>query len=181
MHKKQKRFPWFIAGAVLYAALSGSGVLYGIIDDQRIRFDAQLQNTREKVDEARAVVLPPNAFDPRPTAVALPPCSADAIPKPIEREADIGPREFGTVAAGELNIRQAAGMSGRIIGQLYRGDQVEIIERITSGPNAGWIRTKGGWVSGKFIERATPTQQLPPQPPCLIPGPWCPTTQGEAS
>ena len=54
------------------------------------------------------------------------------------------------MTAAELNVRQTP--AGRIVGQLYRGDKVDILERRTNGGGVEWLRTPKGWVAARFVE-----------------------------
>lgn len=163
--KRKSRGRWLVTAVVLYAAFASGGI------GTATYLDATRSSIRETIREtAREVLLPPGVFDPQPTA--LPPCPSDAIPKPEELR---GSREYGTVAASELNIRREPSMAGKVLGQLYRGDQVEVLERPTVGPAAGWIRTKGGWVGGRFVDVTDARQaDTPSPPPCPLLQPFCP-------
>ncbi len=52
----------------------------------------------------------------------------------------------GIITASELNIRSKAGTDGEIVGKLYTGDRVEILEK-----SNGWGRTSKGWVSLDYV------------------------------
>ena len=76
------------------------------------------------------------------------------------------------MTADELNVRQTP--AGRIVGQLYRGDKVDILERRANGGGIEWLRTPKGWVAARFVEiDVRSAEDLAPT--CFPPGPWCPT------
>ena len=52
-------------------------------------------------------------------------------------------KTYGTVTADVLNVRATPG--GTLVGQLYRGDRVEILETQTMGEQL-WGRYEGGWI-----------------------------------
>jgi len=52
----------------------------------------------------------------------------------------------GIITASELNIRSKAGTDGEIVGKLYTGDRVEILEK-----SGGWGRTSKGWISLDYV------------------------------
>ena len=60
---------------------------------------------------------------------------------------------YGTVTASTLNVRSGSSTSYNIVGKIYKGDKVEILE--TSN---GWHKIKAsngkiGWVSGDYISQ----------------------------
>ena len=63
-----------------------------------------------------------------------------------ERE---GRREVLCVRAWRLNIRLYP-LDGKVIGVYRKGARVEVMDRI-----GGWVRTKEGWVSEKWLERCS--------------------------
>ena len=75
------------------------------------------------------------------------------------------------MTAAELNMRQTP--AGRIAGQLYRGDKVDILERRTNGGGVEWLRTPKGWVAARFVEIDVAIAR--DAATCFPPGPWCPT------
>lgn len=52
----------------------------------------------------------------------------------------------GIITASELNIRSKAGTDGEIVGKLYTGDRVEILEK-----SGGWGRISKGWISLDYV------------------------------
>lgn len=52
----------------------------------------------------------------------------------------------GIITASELNIRSKAGTDGEIVGKLYNGDRVEILEK-----SGGWGRISKGWISLDYV------------------------------
>lgn len=169
--KPQSKRSWAGTLAALYFGGSMGAVGTGIFLDGTALPPPILPPLQE-------VRLPSEVFSPEPMTSphdALPPCTADAVPRPVQSQPVRASREMGTVAPGELNVRATPG--GRIVGQVFKGDQIEILERPTSGLGAGWLRTPAGWVSARFIE--SPHRGLVPIPgPCLFPG-LC--SQGEGS
>ena len=57
---------------------------------------------------------------------------------------------IGTVIADVLNIRSDAGTNNRIVGRLYNGQQVTILETKMVG-NVKWGRISTGWISMDYI------------------------------
>ena len=55
-----------------------------------------------------------------------------------------------TVTANVLNIRAQAGTSNSIVGYLYRGNTVEVLETKNVGGTT-WCRISRGWVSGDYL------------------------------
>ena len=58
-----------------------------------------------------------------------------------------GKRDVLCVKAYRLNIRLYP-LDGKVIGVYKRGAKVEVLDRI-----GGWVRTKEGWVSERYLER----------------------------
>ena len=56
----------------------------------------------------------------------------------------------GTVIADVLNVRSGAGTNNRIVGRLYNGQQVTILETKMVG-NVKWGRISTGWISMDYI------------------------------
>ena len=56
----------------------------------------------------------------------------------------------GTVTADVLNVRSDAGTNNRIVGRLYSGQQVTILETKMVG-NVKWGRISTGWISMDYI------------------------------
>lgn len=165
--KPKNKGRWLTAGAMAYAGVVSAGLTAAVISDS------------ERVPEPPPVqvVVPPEVLDPAPMAPDLPPCPFDAIPAPPARQAAPDPvqtKTVGTVATGELNVRSTP--AGKIVGQLYRGDQLELLERPTSGAGAGWLRFKGGWVAAKFVTESDNRKQsdLPEVVPAPFPFPLFP-------
>ena len=133
---------WLASAAILYAGVTGGGI-----------GTATYHDPTRPAPVVRDVVLPREALvaredgRKRPDAPEplLPPCTADAVLKPEDPAI-----EQGTVTAAELNVRQTP--AGRIAGQLYRGDKVDILERRTNGGGVEWLRTPKGWVAARFVE-----------------------------
>ena len=57
----------------------------------------------------------------------------------------------GTVIADVLNVRSDAGTNNRIVGRLYNGQQVTILETKMVG-NVKWGRISTGWISMDYIK-----------------------------
>lgn len=167
---KQKRSGWLTTAAMVYASALGGigGATY--VDAMRPVPAVQ--------QPSQTVFLPPEAFDRQPmappTPLALPPCPQDAIAKPVAQpvpELRGTLREPGTVMAYELNIRREPNPSGKIVGSLYRGDQVDVLERKSDG----WLRIKQGWVYGRYVDTArAEAQPAPEQPLCPLLPAFCP-------
>lgn len=156
--KRKSGGRWLATAGILYAGLTGGGI------GTATYIDATRTAPRPPV--VQEVILPREALDPEPL---LPPCTADAVPKPEDPAT-----EQATVTATELNVRQTP--AGRIVGQVYRGDKVDILERRTNGGGAEWLRTPRGWVAARFVDvAAAAPAQAEPASTCFPPGPWCPT------
>lgn len=56
-----------------------------------------------------------------------------------------------TVTASCLNVRKIAGTSSTIVGYLYYGAKVSILETTTVGSDA-WGRTANGWISMQYVK-----------------------------
>ena len=104
---------------------------------------------REPVREREPPRAPEARKRPDAPEPLLPPCTPDAVPK-SELKPEDPAIEQGTVTADELNLRQTP--AGRIVGQLYRGDKVDILERRANGGGVEWLRTPKGWVAARFVE-----------------------------
>lgn len=57
----------------------------------------------------------------------------------------------GTVIADVLNVRSGAGTNNRIVGRLYNGQKVTILETKTVG-SVKWGRISTGWISMDYIK-----------------------------
>lgn len=55
-----------------------------------------------------------------------------------------------TVTAGVLNIRAQAGTNNPVVGYLYKGNSVEVLETKAIGATT-WCRISRGWVSGDYL------------------------------
>ena len=58
--------------------------------------------------------------------------------------------ETGKITASCLNIRSGAGTNNAIVGQYYRGDTIEILEKKTVNGTT-WARTDKGWISMAYV------------------------------
>ena len=58
--------------------------------------------------------------------------------------------ETGTITATCLNIRSGAGTNNAVVGQLYKGATVEILEKKTVNGTV-WARINKGWISMKYV------------------------------
>lgn len=56
-----------------------------------------------------------------------------------------------TVTAGCLNVRKTAGTSSTIVGYLYYGAKVSILETASVGSDT-WGRTANGWISMRYVK-----------------------------
>lgn len=166
--KKPKRNGgrWLAIAAALYAGMAGSGIGVATWHDATRPVAAVIAPAPE-------VVIPPEALVPERMGPDVPPCPAEVVAErwPTQERAAASP-QVGTVVPAELNVRRTPG--GQIVGQVFRGDQFEILERPTSGPGAGWLRIQKGWVAAKFMELgARPVQAELPAPPCPFPQAMC--------
>lgn len=60
-------------------------------------------------------------------------------------------KKVGTVTASALNIRSGAGTGYTVVGKLYKGEKVEILEtKVVSGTT--WGRCAKGWVSLDYVQ-----------------------------
>lgn len=93
-------------------------------------------------------------------------------PAPIPVEA------IGYVTSYRLNVRVGPGLNQAIIGNVWRGEQVTLLGRNTSG---NWLQIKlsgysKGWVSSQYIQSSVPIYTLPvtevdiPEPPPVYTG-----------
>ena len=60
-------------------------------------------------------------------------------------------KKIGTVTASALNIRSSASTSSSIVGKLYKGEKVEILETKTVNGTT-WGRCSKGWVSLDYVQ-----------------------------
>jgi SH3 domain-containing protein len=171
---------WLAAAGILYAGVTGGGIgTATYLDATR-----PAPVVREIVPPREALIAREDGRK-RPDAPEplLPPCTADAVRKPEDPAS-----EQGTVTAMELNVRQTP--AGRIVGQVYRGDKVDILERRANGGGVEWLRTPRGWVAARFVDvviaepapaedvkgvEERPSSRAMAAPACFPPGPWCPT------
>ena len=147
----------FAAAGVLYAAVTGGGIGTATYLDatrsapvaREIVPPREAPVAREEHQGVDARLRGLSRKRPDAPEPLLPPCTADAVPK-----SDLKPEdpaiEQGTVTAIELNVRQTP--AGRIVGQLYRGDKIDILERRANGGGVEWLRTPKGWVAARFVE-----------------------------
>lgn len=72
---------------------------------------------------------------------------------PGTTQPETSPVQTGTVidAAGSLRIRSSAGTSGSVVGYLYNGDRVEILEKTTVN-GVVWGRISKGWISLDYVK-----------------------------
>lgn len=62
-------------------------------------------------------------------------------------------RKHGTVAVERLNVRDAAGLDGKVTDILKRGDLVEIISKVKDKQQGSeWYHIPDGYVMAKWIE-----------------------------
>ena len=62
-------------------------------------------------------------------------------------------RKHGTVTVERLNVRDAAGLNGKVMGILKRGDLVEIISKVKDKQQGSeWYQIPDGYVMAKWIE-----------------------------
>ena len=70
---------------------------------------------------------------------------------------------MGTVTGSDLNIRSGAGTNYSILGQMQKGDRVEILEQKTVGSMV-WGKTEKGWISLTYVKLdSTTTEETPKQ------------------
>lgn len=85
---------------------------------------------------------------------------------PVPPDDPIGDRY--RVTAGTLYVREGPGTNYRSIGNLVRGDIVEVLD---VNPGGGWYRVRRltdgltGWSSAAYLEKVTSTPPPPPPPP----------------
>lgn len=170
--KRSTGAAWLATAATIYVGTAGGGIGTATYLDMA-RSPAAVYATAPPQQRPDVVYFPPEALDPTPMGGApLQPCPSDAIPKPVVNELR---GSIGTVVTGELNVRATPG--GRIVGQLFRGDPVEILERRVNGGGIEWVRTKSGWISARFVDTGSqPVDLAPvtlPPPPCPFPQALC--------
>ncbi len=100
----------------------------------------------------------------------------DAVIKDNEKEEDAGQVEtpdlqehkMGTVKVSSyLYIRQGPSTGYGIVGQLYNGDRVKILEQKVAGPMV-WGKIENGWISMEYVEL---DPEAEPEPPVEEPEP----------
>ena len=57
-----------------------------------------------------------------------------------------------TVTASCLRVRNSAGTSGAVVGYLYSGSKVEILETKTAADGMVWGRISSGWISMDYVQ-----------------------------
>ena len=75
---------------------------------------------------------------------------AEPIVEATEPERISVPATMGTVTAGKLNIRKAAGSQYEVLDAYLKGDRVEIIETVTVDDTL-WGRTGIGWIGMGYV------------------------------
>lgn len=69
----------------------------------------------------------------------------------VYMDGDVGPNAaYGTVTAGELNVRSGPGTTYDRVKALSRNDRVQVLQQITVGGTT-WGYVSGGWVSMDYI------------------------------
>ena len=58
---------------------------------------------------------------------------------------------IGTVTASALNIRKDAGTGCTVVGKLYKGEKVEILEKKTVSGDV-WGRCSKGWICLDYVQ-----------------------------
>ena len=168
-----KRSKWPAALAALYVGGAGGGIGTATYLDATRTPPVIYAPAPPQRD---AVYIPPEALDPAPMGGApLAPCPSDAVLKDEAEQTQKAQSVLGTVVVGELNVREAPG--GRIKGQLFRGDEVEILERRVNGGGLEWARTRSGWVAARFLDTGGPVDPAPGPLPASLPPPPCPFPQ----
>jgi len=84
-----------------------------------------------------------------PTQSSEPEVTEPSAPPPTEPVTIEG--TMGTITAGELNIREAAGSKYDAIGSYYKGDRVEIQETVDNDGTL-WGRTGKGWIGMSHVK-----------------------------
>ena len=59
--------------------------------------------------------------------------------------------DLRTVTAGCLNVRAEAGTGSAVVGYLYRGTKVKILEQMQLG-DVLWGKTHQGWIALSYTE-----------------------------
>ena len=95
----------------------------------------------------------PEATEPETT---VPETTVPETPEPPETVGQV----TGTVTADYLNIRNAAGTGGKIVGSYKRGTKVTILEQKNVNGTA-WGRTDKGWISLAYVKLDVPENQTP--------------------
>ncbi len=68
---------------------------------------------------------------------------------------DVYASEMGTVTASVLNVRSGASTSHSVVGKLYRGNTVSILETSNGWHKVQLSNGKIGWVSGQYITKTS--------------------------
>jgi len=85
-----------------------------------------------------------------------------------EETPDLQEHKMGTVRVSScLYIRQGPSTGYGIVGQLYNGDRVKILEQKVAGPMV-WGKIESGWISMEYVE-LDPEEE--PEPPVTEPEP----------
>ena len=58
----------------------------------------------------------------------------------------------GTVTTARLNVRDAAGLDGKVTDIIKKGDLVEIISKVKDKQGSEWYHIPDGYVMTKWIE-----------------------------
>lgn len=101
-----------------------------------------------KLDETASA---PETSDPEPEAPAVPE-TPEEEPAPSTKS--------GKVTASALCVRNGAGFGASVIGTLYEGDAVEILE-IKDADGMTWGRISGGWISMTYVELDSDATETP--------------------
>jgi uncharacterized protein YgiM (DUF1202 family) len=86
---------------------------------------------------------------------------------------------LGTVTASCLCVRSGAGTGNSVVGYLYYGARVEILEQKTVG-GMTWGRTAQGWISMSYVE-LDPVEDTPAQPRMVMVNTGCLRIRAEAT
>ena len=138
---------------------------WGKISNGWISMDYVKLDTAEEPDPTEPTEPPTEPTEPPteptepPTEPTEPPTEPTEPPtEPTEPETEDDGTGMGTVTGDALRIRAGAGTTYKVVGHLYIGDRVEILEQKTVAGMV-WGRTEKGWICMDYVEMDTPEEE----------------------
>jgi uncharacterized protein YgiM (DUF1202 family) len=112
--------------------------------------------------------------------VTEPPVTEPPVTEPpVTEPPAVETGRLGTVTASCLCVRSGAGTGNSVVGYLYYGARVEILEQKTVG-GMTWGRTAQGWISMSYVE-LDPVEDTPAQPRMVMVNTGCLRIRAEAT